>query len=183
MHLWTNHSSRVDELLYFQVGVGNDAARRANGCDSIREIQSREADSHVGIHRRRSSHREEHVVVHTDQTREYRVAREVHSLCAGWNLRACTRLDRLNLSVVDHDRLIVFCRSASAVDHANVSQRNELCFRAYELLTIRCLCESGECETEKQQNGEPGFHFVLLEVSRKRYHSVLLGVSVPLWLN
>ena len=35
------------------------------------------ADAHVGIHRRRATHRKEHVVVHADQTRQDRVAVEV----------------------------------------------------------------------------------------------------------
>ena len=120
MHLWTNHSSRVDELLYFQVGVGNDAARRANGCDSIREIQSREADSHVGIHRRRSSHREEHVVVHTDQTRQHCVARQIKRFRTCGHRHARSGTDRRYFAAADYDGLIFLRRGASSIDHANM---------------------------------------------------------------
>src|ERR1043166_468210 len=68
MHLWSDHPSCVDQLLDFQIGVWSDTSRSTNRCHSIRQIQTRETASHVGIHGRRATHWKEHVVVHPDQT-------------------------------------------------------------------------------------------------------------------
>ena len=67
--------------------IRRDAAGGANRGDAEREIETREADAHVRVHRRRATHRKEHVVVHADEAGQDRVAFEIERLRIGRNLR------------------------------------------------------------------------------------------------
>ena len=68
VHLWPDHAAGIDQPFDFQIGVRRDAAGGANRGDAKREIETRETAAHVRVHRRRATHRKEHVVVHAHQT-------------------------------------------------------------------------------------------------------------------
>src|SRR3712207_7439482 len=66
VNLRPDHPARVDQSLNLQVGVGRDAARRADGRHPEREVEAREAAAHV---RRSEEHTSEL------QSRQYLVCR------------------------------------------------------------------------------------------------------------
>ena len=74
-----------------------------------------------------------------------------------FDLRSRGRLDRLNLSFVDDDRLIVFRGSAGAVDHAHVCEGYDFRVGANEL-AVGCLRERGDRKREEQENRDFSFH-------------------------
>src|SRR6185369_17790071 len=100
--------ARVDQLFDFEIGVRSNAARGADRRNAESEIETRKADAHVRIHRRRSTHRKEHVVMHSDETRQHGVPIDIERLRVGGYLLSCGWLNRLDLSVADDDGLIVF---------------------------------------------------------------------------
>src|SRR6185295_4084446 len=52
MHLWSEHSSRVDQPFDFKVGEGGYASGCADRCDAEGQVKTGKAYAHVGIHRR-----------------------------------------------------------------------------------------------------------------------------------
>src|SRR5688572_32067647 len=92
--------------------------------------------------------------MHSDETGQNGVAVQVQGLGIRWYSGRGARLDRLNLSAADDDRLVLFRGGSGAVDHADVGQSNHGRFSAYELLALGSLCERVSCNTEQQEKQE-----------------------------
>ena len=148
VHLRTDHPARIDQFFDFEIGVRNNAARGANRRNAESEIKPRKTDAHVRIHRWRPTHRKEHVVVHSDESRQHCVTIEIERLRIRWYLRSRGRLNRLDLSVADDDRLIVFWSSARAVNHTHMRERDQFRVSANEL-PVRSLREDIGNEAEQ----------------------------------
>ena len=121
MHLWPNHAAAVDQLFDLEIVVRLNAAGSANRGHAERQIESREAESHVRVHRWRATHWKEHVIVHADETGQYGVALQIQHRYSRLHEYRGAWMNLGNLSIDDENCLILHCRCASAVNHAHVS--------------------------------------------------------------
>ncbi len=157
MHLGTNHAATIDQFLDFQIEVRLNTSGRANRRHAQREIQPRKTRPHVGVHRRRTAHRKEHVIVHAYQTGQHRVALEIDCLCIRFDARSRAGIDRCDLAGANHYRLIFKRVYACAVDYADVCECDYRRFNANELLPLGLRTTLGErnaehAETQKQRS-------------------------------
>src|SRR6266550_7985175 len=129
----TGQLAFVNLTLEIQVGVSFDApscAHRGYACGQIQpwsrkcHLRNQQRLLPTPISSEIGARDIKEVIVHAHDARHHRVSAEVedrHALC-GRNVRA--GFDRSNLSVLNHDVLILLRSSASPVDDANVLENN-----------------------------------------------------------
>src|ERR1700682_1584874 len=92
--------------------------------------------------------------MHAHQTRQDGVAFEIEYLHAGLNFRTGAWGNRLDLSVADHDGLILERCGCGAVDHAHMDQRDHRRLYADELLAVGRgrlgQTTDGNCEKQEE---------------------------------
>lgn len=126
MHLRTGDLARVDEFFRFQIGVGFDAPRRADGSDTTRQVKPRKTEDvrRIGARIASAGRWIIQVVVHPHQTGKNCVAGQVELLCVLGDPQGRTRPHHLDLSTAQDDGLVIARSAACAVDHPHMQQCN-----------------------------------------------------------
>ncbi len=123
----------LDQRAEVEVGVGLDAAGRAERGDAGGEVEARSAVGELGEERQRARaalRRErdvdrEKMIVHAHQARKDGAAGEVEAHSTVRNGRLRCRADAHDPFVIEHDGLVRARRPERAVEDANVSQRED----------------------------------------------------------
>ncbi len=150
VHLGSGGLARLDPLAHFEIRVRLDRPGRADRRHTAREVETREAERHLG--EGPASGRIEEVVVHPDEPREHGAAVQVENLRILRHVRRVGLLDRTDHALLQDDRLVLASGSPGAIDDADVRQRDD---RRIDLhVGLRLGNEDGS-EGEEVHEGDP----------------------------
>jgi len=79
------------------------------------------------------------MVVHSNQTRNHRVARALYSLRTLMDLGGRIRADELYFAVRDRNRLVFLRRRTRSIDDSDMVKNEDWCINAYKVRDATCL--------------------------------------------
>src|ERR1019366_2720070 len=148
----SRHQVCVNPTLDFQVGVRLQAPRRTHCGHASRQIESWRRVRDLGNEQSGFTNPSVDylqgvgvgvvkMVVHSNQTRDDRVARAPYSLRTRRDLGGLLRTDGLYFAIRDYDRLVLLCRRTRTIDDSDMPKNEDWSIDADEVrYATRLLC-------------------------------------------